>query len=1098
MADSRPGSRPLNLYQVLREEYVRLHGPLADDTTDWSVLTEEQEQAKVNELLPALFKAIHDQGTRSALCFSGGGIRSATFALGAIQRLAKLGVLPKFDYLSTVSGGGYIGSWLSSYVRRSPQAIDGVTHDLSARPAGPLVPEVEPLRHLREYSNYLTPKLGLLSGDTWAMAGNYLRNLLLNWLVLIPLIAAFLAIPRVVVSVIHTPLSHMPFVEVVTAIALTVALVYLALTRPVSNTLRKRTDAKGKRKELWLYTNAGFLCCVVAPFVLSAIGIVLLWGWMSPPLLPKPNWPLITLVVTGLAILSSFVYLGRYAKASANERRDGVGYNDTLAGYTAKKAAIETFAAAVSGAVLAALLFILTKLFPNPTLLAQLPTLLSWKDLPAELVGGNAAAYVCFAVPCVLAALFIQSALFVGLSSWFNEDYDREWWARAAGWVLVAGLCWMAFTAITIYGPILIYSAPRIFASIGAVTGLFSVLIGKSGKTGGTSEQKEESKPSMVTNIALALLGPVFVICILSLLALVTSRVLLASNGALRLPEPPLISEKDQTFYSGSTYDVRQVVPSPRVPGGSLILQTAKYPALEKDRLRVIEHLWVLDNTKTRALVTAILGGGLLALLASWFIGVNRFSMHAFYRNRLIRAYLGASRWVRRPNPFSGFDPNDNLPMHKLRPEMFWIYSFGDLGGLVKVLVNPPDGPSKALLVYLWAQFPVTQQKDLRDYQPGDAERDVRVGELLADSFNRILDEHDLRKLQRAPQLTSSLLSLENRHYLDQLLSAYIRPCANGRPLHFVNMALNLVSGEELAWQQRKAESFTASPLHCGNYQLGYRSSRVYGGPGGMSLGTAVAISGAAASPNMGYHSSPALSFLLTLFNVRLGWWLGNPGRAGEKTFTLPNPRASLPPLLAETLGNTTDTYPYIYLSDGGHFENLALYEMVLRRCQCIVVLDAGADETFIFDDLGNAIRKIAIDFGIPIDVTPLHIFPRSQKDPKAPPQYYAIGTIHYEAVDAGAKPGQLLYVKPTFYGEKEPRDVYNYAKSSGAFPHESTADQWFTESQFESYRALGYFAIGQVAGESPVKDVCDLLAGARERLAGKGIRTSKARAEGL
>ena len=92
--------------------------------------------------------------------------------------------------------------------------------------------------------------------------------------------------------------------------------------------------------------------------------------------------------------------------------------------------------------------------------------------------------------------------------------------------------------------------------------------------------------------------------------------------------------------------------------------------------------------------------------------------------------------------------------------------------------------------------------------------------------------------------------------------------------MHLVDICLNLTSGAQLAWQQRKAEAFSVSPLASGSPTLGYRESRWYGD---ISLGTAVTISGAAASPNMGYHSSPALAFLMTLFNVRLGWWLGNP-----------------------------------------------------------------------------------------------------------------------------------------------------------------------------------------------------------------------------
>jgi hypothetical protein len=116
------------------------------------------------------------------------------------------------------------------------------------------------------------------------------------------------------------------------------------------------------------------------------------------------------------------------------------------------------------------------------------------------------------------------------------------------------------------------------------------------------------------------------------------------------------------------------------------------------------------------------------------------------------------------------------------------------------------------------------------------------------------------------------------------------------------------------------------------------------GGPRGITLGTAVTISGAAASPNQGYHSSITLAFLLTMFNVRLGWWLGNPGAAGEKTYDHDNPTSTVNLLAREMMGETNDTYAWIYLSDGGHFENLGLYEMVLRRCRYIVVSDGGCD----------------------------------------------------------------------------------------------------------------------------------------------------------
>jgi hypothetical protein len=161
--------------------------------------------------------------------------------------------------------------------------------------------------------------------------------------------------------------------------------------------------------------------------------------------------------------------------------------------------------------------------------------------------------------------------------------------------------------------------------------------------------------------------------------------------------------------------------------------------------------------------------------------------------------------------------------------------------------------------------------------------------------------------------------------------------------------------------------------------------------------------------------------------------------------------------------GLTSDKSRYVYLSDGGHFENLALYEMVFRRNRFILVSDAGADENYTFEDLGNAVRKIRIDFGVPIDFeNPIEI--RAQGG--APGAYWSTARIRYSAIDmpAGGNPdeydGVLVYVKPAVYGQLEPRDVVNYAKQNPTFPQESSADQFFSESQFESYRALGAWII--------------------------------------
>jgi hypothetical protein len=337
-----------------------------------------------------------------------------------------------------------------------------------------------------------------------------------------------------------------------------------------------------------------------------------------------------------------------------------------------------------------------------------------------------------------------------------------------------------------------------------------------------------------------------------------------------------------------------------------------------------------------------------------FLINANTFSLHATYRNRLIRAFLGASRTrdTRKSHLFTGFDPDDNIELCELKPE---------------------------------------------------------------------------------------------------------------KPFHLINATLNVIKSKELAWQERKAESFTMSRLHCGSWHVGYRRSDEYGkGPGkAITLGTALAISGAAANPDMGYHSSPVVGFLMTLFNVRLGWWLGNPGRCGDKTWRRAGPGYAVGPLFSEAIGNTTDRSKYVNLSDGGHFENLGLYEMVLRRCKLILVVDAAQDFEYVFEDLGNAIRKIRIDLGIPIDIRVV-----SPKKSEGTVNHCAFGTINYSVVDGrGTTEGQLIYVKPLVSGD-EPPDVSNYTAAHPEFPHEATTDQWFSESQFESYRLLGQHAVETICGK--------------------------------
>jgi hypothetical protein len=139
---------------------------------------------------------------------------------------------------------------------------------------------------------------------------------------------------------------------------------------------------------------------------------------------------------------------------------------------------------------------------------------------------------------------------------------------------------------------------------------------------------------------------------------------------------------------------------------------------------------------------------------------------------------------------------------------------------------------------------------------------------------------------------------------------------------------------------------------------------------------------------------------------------------------------------------------------------------MVRRRCHLIIVSDAGQDKNLAFGDLSNAVRKIRIDLGIPIefeDLKSLRLRNTDRTDPAKGGPCYTIGRIRYtqadkpaEGSDAKVHDGIIIYLKPGFRGD-EAADIVGYAASSTDFPHETTVDQWFSESQFESYRNLGY-----------------------------------------
>ena len=191
MSDTAEHRIPMRTSQVFSDEFEAIFG--ADRTRDLkdAILPGGAED------LPARAGADSEWAATLApvaLCLSGGGIRSASFALGVLQALARANLLTRFHYLSTVSGGGYIGSWLSAWLRWAG-ASQPVIAGLSTRSTDDTEPP--PIRHIRQFSNYLTPKLGLMSSDTWAAVAISGRNLILNWMILFPALWLLVLFPKI-------------------------------------------------------------------------------------------------------------------------------------------------------------------------------------------------------------------------------------------------------------------------------------------------------------------------------------------------------------------------------------------------------------------------------------------------------------------------------------------------------------------------------------------------------------------------------------------------------------------------------------------------------------------------------------------------------------------------------------------------------------------------------------------------------------------------------------------------------------------------------------------------------------------------------------
>ncbi len=282
----------------------------------------------------------------------------------------------------------------------------------------------------------------------------------------------------------------------------------------------------------------------------------------------------------------------------------------------------------------------------------------------------------------------------------------------------------------------------------------------------------------------------------------------------------------------------------------------------------------------------------------------------------------------------------------------------------------------------------------------------------------------------------------------DALLLSQVRSWERGGPYHLLNAAVNLSGSREPRLRGRKSDFFLLSPLYCGSRATGYLPTGDYEG-NRVGLASAMALSGAATNPQYGLRTNPALAFLMALLNVRLGVWAQNPGFPFVGNWLVRRLTRLWPYYLAlELLARSNERRWFVNLSDGGHIENLGVYELLRRRCRLILASDAGADPQVAFEDLGNLVRKARIDMGIQITLDPSPFVPDAGGFSR---EHVVGGRIVYPE-----GPGTFIYVKSAVL-PSDSQDLRQYKREHASFPHESTADQFFDEAQFESYRELGY-----------------------------------------
>jgi hypothetical protein len=296
-------------------------------------------------------------------------------------------------------------------------------------------------------------------------------------------------------------------------------------------------------------------------------------------------------------------------------------------------------------------------------------------------------------------------------------------------------------------------------------------------------------------------------------------------------------------------------------------------------------------------------------------------------------------------------------------------------------------------------------------------------------------------------------------------------------PYPLFNTCLNLLSRDDLKFAGVKmSDYFLLSPGFVGSQATGYlpTDTRLFRR---MTMSTAVAVSGAALNPNMGTKTNRILTFFMAVLNLQLGYWSFNP--AHIPVLNIPFTWWPYYHLL-QLLCKTDSTRGRINLSDGGHIENLGVFELLKRRCALIIAIDAGEDPRYEFPDLRNLVIRARNELGITVSFRPGHL-PETRIRPspssgfsQAPFAIADLGELGRRRGKGDGYQGLLVYVKSSLMAPRVFRDVkkndsdywsVTYKKYHPGFPHESTADQFFDSDQWEAYYTLGRYMAGELLG---------------------------------